>query len=83
MKLFTGWVVTAGLVFGTANAQAQVPHEAGGSLYTQVSDFEGPYAAMPPEVAGPPPGPMLLPAWRAMPKAWSRWFRPTAAGSHF
>ena len=62
MKLFTGWVVTAGLVFGAAAAHAQVPREAGGSLYTQVSDFEGPYAAMPPEVAGPPPGPMLLPA---------------------
>jgi hypothetical protein len=62
MKLFTGWVVTAGLVFGAAAADAQVPRETGGPLYTQVSDFEGPYAAMPPEVAGSPPGPMLLPA---------------------
>jgi hypothetical protein len=62
MKLITGWALTAGLVFGAAAAQAQVPHEAAGSLYTQVSDFEGPYAAMPPEVAAPRPGPVLLPA---------------------
>jgi hypothetical protein len=62
MKLFTGVALTAGLVFGAAAAQAQVPREAGGSPYTQVSDFEGPYAAMPPEAAVPRPGPMLLPA---------------------
>ena len=55
MKLFTGWVLSAGLVLAATAAQAQV---------TRVSDFEGPYAAMPP---GPPapaprPGPILLPA---------------------
>jgi hypothetical protein len=60
MKLLTGWALTAGLVFGAAAAHAQVPRDAG-SLYTPVSDFEGPYAAMPPEVAAPRPGPMLLP----------------------
>jgi hypothetical protein len=56
MKLFTGWVLSAGLVLAATAAQAQV---------TRVSDFEGPNAAMPP---GPPPapaprpGPILLPA---------------------
>jgi hypothetical protein len=62
MKLLTGWALTAGLVFGAAAAHAQVPRETAGSLYTQVSDFEGPYAAMLPEAAAPRPGPMLLPA---------------------
>jgi hypothetical protein len=61
MKLLTGWALTAGLVFGAAAAQAQVPREVAGSLYTPVSDFEGPYAAMPPEAAAPRPGPILLP----------------------
>ena len=38
------------------------PYETGRPPYAAVSDFEGPYAAMPPE-AGPVPryGPMLLP----------------------
>jgi hypothetical protein len=53
MKLFTGWALAAGLVFAATAAQAQV---------AQVSDFEGPYAAMPPEAAAPRPAPMLLPA---------------------
>ena len=62
MKLFTGVALTAGLVFAASAAQAQAPREAAGSPYKQVSDFEGPYAAMPPDVAAPRPGPMLLPA---------------------
>ena len=61
MKLLTG-ALAAGLVFGAAAADAQVRREPAGSPYTQVSDFEGPYAAMPPEVAVPRPGPTLLPA---------------------
>jgi hypothetical protein len=69
MKLFTGWVVSAGLVFtaATAHAQGVAPQGASGSPYVAVSDFGGPYAAMPPEA--PPPrygygygyGPALLP----------------------
>jgi hypothetical protein len=62
MKLLTGWALAAGLVCGAAAAHAQVPREPAGSPYTQVSDFGGPYAAMPGEVALPRPGPMLLPA---------------------
>ena len=63
MKLFTGWVMSAGLVLSAAaaNAQGVAPAEAGRSLYTDVSDFGGPYAAMPPEVAAPGYGPSLLP----------------------
>jgi hypothetical protein len=61
MKLFTGWVMSAGLVLTavTANAQGVAPGEIGRSPYTAVSDFGGPYAAMPPEA--PVPGPTLLP----------------------
>ena len=63
MRLFTGWVMSAGLVLSAvaANAQGVAPAEAGRSLYTDVSDFGGPYAAMPPEVAVPGSGPSLLP----------------------
>ena len=64
MKLFTGWVMSAGLVLAaaTANAQGAAPHEIGGSSYRAVSDFSGPYAAMPPEAPVPPGyGPTLLP----------------------
>jgi len=65
MKLFTGWVMSAGLVFTAAAANAQVlaPHEIGRSPYTVASDVGDPYAGMPPEA---PPrrygyGPALLP----------------------
>ena len=51
MKLFTGWAISAGLVLTAAALHAQVPSEAGSSTYTAVSDFEGPYAAIPPEAA--------------------------------
>jgi hypothetical protein len=65
MKLFTGWVVSVGLVLATAGAQAQVrgPHETGRPSYTAVSDVGGPYAAMPPEapVGRYGHGPRLLP----------------------
>jgi hypothetical protein len=61
MKLFTGWVVAAGLVLAASGAQAQLlaPYEG----YTPVSDVSGPYAAMPPEapVARYGYGPTLLP----------------------
>ena len=63
MKLFTGWVMSAGLVLaGTAaNAQVLAPQGAGRSPYAVVSDIGGPYAAMPREAPGPGYGPMLLP----------------------
>jgi hypothetical protein len=65
MKLFTGWVVSVGLVLATAGAQAQVrvPDETGRPSYTAVSDVDGPYAAMPPEapVGRYGTGPTLLP----------------------
>jgi hypothetical protein len=56
MKLFTGWAVSAGLILAATAANAQSPR------YSPVSDFDGPYAAVPRE-APPPPygGPMLLP----------------------
>jgi hypothetical protein len=65
MKLFTGWVMSAGLIFaagGVANAQMPTPYGIG-PRYTVVSDVGGPYAAMPPEAPGPGYGPpTLLPA---------------------
>src|ERR1700733_780444 len=64
MKLFRGWVISAGLVLtaATAHAQGVSPSGTGGS-YTAVSDIDGPYAAMPPEAAAPGYGygPTLLP----------------------
>jgi hypothetical protein len=63
MKLFTGWVLSAALVFTavTANAQGVAPHETGRSPVGAASDFGGPYAAMPPEAPVPGYGPTLLP----------------------
>ena len=65
MKLFTGWVVSAGLILTTAVANAQVlaPYQTGRPGYGVVSDFEGPYAAMPPDAPVPRYGygPTLLP----------------------
>ncbi len=64
MKLFTGWVMSAGLVFTAAAANAQVlaPSQIGRPGYAAVSDFEGPYAAMPPEETPVSrSGPRLLP----------------------
>lgn len=58
MKLFTGWVALAGLVLGTAGAQAQsrAPYEAGPPSFRAVSDFGEPYAPIPPRA-----GPVLMP----------------------
>ena len=73
MKLFTGWVLSAGLVLTAvaATAQVVVPDPNGRPAYAVVSDFEGPYAAMPPDAPVPPRygvpaprygyGPTLLP----------------------
>src|ERR1700733_7593873 len=64
MKLFRGWVISAGLVLtaATAHAQGVSPSGTGGS-YTAVSDIDGRYAAMPPEAPAPGYGygPTLLP----------------------
>jgi hypothetical protein len=68
MKLLTGWVVSAGLVFTAvaANAQGLARYEVGDSPYVRASDIDGPYAAMPPEAPlpryHPGHGPTLLPA---------------------
>jgi hypothetical protein len=63
MKLFTGWILSAGLVVmaAAANAQGLAPYEIGRSPYTVVTDVEGPYAAMPAEIPPPRDGPALLP----------------------
>ncbi|OIQ64792.1 hypothetical protein GALL_536550 [mine drainage metagenome] len=63
MKLFTGWLIPAGMVLmaATANAQGSASHGTGDSPYKAVSDFNGPYAAMPPEAPAPGHGPSLLP----------------------
>ena len=56
MKLFTGWVLSAGLVLTAvaANAQVLAPNPNGRPAYAVASDFEGPYAAMPPDAPLPP-----------------------------
>jgi hypothetical protein len=63
MKLFTGWVLAAGLVFASAAANAQVQ-----APYSLTSDIDGPYArvdgryaAVAPEGPRPAYGPRLLP----------------------
>src|SRR5450756_1218473 len=63
MKLFTGWVMLAGLVFSAAAANAQVPapYRVGGPHYAVVSDVGGPYAAVPEYAPVPRYGPRLLP----------------------
>jgi hypothetical protein len=63
MKLFTGWMMSAGLIFTAAAANAQVlaPYEIGRSPYAVVSDVEGRYAAMPQDAPAPRDGPTLLP----------------------
>jgi len=63
MKRFTGWIVSGLVVAATsANAQMLAPYQIDGPRYSAASDFDGPYAEMPPEVAAPRYGPMLLPA---------------------
>jgi hypothetical protein len=64
MKLFTGWVVSAGLVLTavTAHAQGLAPREIGGARYTAASDISGPHADVPPQPPmAPAYGPRLLP----------------------
>jgi len=62
MKLFTGWIMSAGLVLTAAAANAQVvaPYPIGSSRYP-VSDFGGPYEGMPPQAPMPGYGVTLLP----------------------
>ena len=66
MKLFVGWAISATVILaaGAAGAQALPPDQIGGPpRATTVSDFGGPYAAMPP-AAPVPEGydpPRLLP----------------------
>src|SRR6185312_12417768 len=64
MKLFTGWVISAGLALAATSANAQVlaPYQIGSPRDSAVSDFDGPYAEVPAEVPAPRYGPMLLPA---------------------
>jgi hypothetical protein len=61
MKMFTGLIVSAGLVLiaTAANAQILAPYEFGRSL--AVSDFDSPYATAPQEFPVPRHGPGLLP----------------------
>src|SRR5258708_28819616 len=49
MKLFTGWMLAAGLAFSATAAQAQMlaPYDAGRSPYTRASDFGAPYSEAP------------------------------------
>jgi hypothetical protein len=63
MKLFTGWVVSAGLLFtaAAANAQVLVPYGMARSPYAAASDIGGPYAAMPQDAPVRRYGPTLLP----------------------
>ncbi len=64
MKLFTGWVMAAGLVLTAAAANAQVlaPYDIGRLPYAVASDIgDPPYAGMPEEIAVPRYGPALLP----------------------
>jgi hypothetical protein len=61
MKLFTGWALSAAMVFLAAAANAQVLTPTGIGPATRVSDVGSPYAAMPPEAPPPGYGPRLLP----------------------
>ena len=71
MMRFKGLAMTAGFVLAATAAHAQMlaPTDAGRSSYHAASDFDGPYAAMPPPLPpGPPPaynyggyGPPLMP----------------------
>lgn len=63
MKLLMGLTILAGLAVAPPIASAQVlaPPHSGGPPYTAVSDFDGPYAAMPEPELVPRYGPSLLP----------------------
>jgi hypothetical protein len=64
MKLFTGWMMSAGLAMAAtaANAQVPAPYQSGGPRYAVVSDFQGHYATMPEVAPRYGYGPTLLPA---------------------
>jgi hypothetical protein len=63
MKLFTGWVLAAGLVFaGTANAQVLAPYSLASDVDGPYAEVGGRYAAVAQEAPGPAYGPRLLPA---------------------
>ena len=65
MKFSTGWAALAALLLAVPAANAQgAPPNGVRAPYTAVSDFDGPYAAMPPEAPAPRYGygPSLLPA---------------------
>jgi hypothetical protein len=64
MKLYTGWVMSAGLVLAAtaAHAQALAPYGIGRSPYAAASDIDGPYVAVPQEV----PVPRYYPYERAL-----------------
>jgi hypothetical protein len=70
MKLFTGWVISAGLVLNVtaANAAVLAPYESGSPAYSAVSDLDDPYAAMPPEAP-----PYEAPPYPAMPQEAPRY----------
>ncbi len=63
MKLFVGWVMSAGVIVTAtaAGAQSLPPYQIGVSPYSTVSDIDGPYAAMPPEPMPPRYAPAVLP----------------------
>ena len=51
MKLFIGWVATAGVLVTTAaEAQVPAPYRLGSGAAVTVSDVGGPYAALPPDL---------------------------------
>ena len=64
MKAFTGWAITAGLVFAATAANAQgAPQQAGPARYQATSDIARPYADAPPPSAPayePPPPPRVV-----------------------
>jgi hypothetical protein len=64
MNFSTGWAASAALLFAMTAAHAQGAPNGVSPPYTAVSDFDGPYAAMPPDVPAPRYGygPSLLPA---------------------
>src|SRR5882757_5550258 len=64
MKLFTGWVLSVGLVFaGTAaNAQVLAPYSLASDIDGPYAGLGGRYAAVAQEAPGPAYGPRLLPA---------------------
>jgi len=63
MKLFSGWVLSVGLVFASAAANAQVlaPYSLTTDVDAPYAKLDGRYAAVAPEAPRPGYGPRLLP----------------------